>query len=264
MYFSSLHGHGTSFWPASSGAPTECRQGTYFASVPIFASTSAPVRAMIRIERDDVRRVGDLDAEHRLLGGQRAHAERHDVHACGRFIEPRYSSVIRAFISAGSIQLLVGPASASSTEQMKVRCSTRATSDGSVRAQNEFGFFSSLSRTSVPAGDQLVGQRLVLRVGAVDPVDPVRLGEFGDLGNPGQQARVLSRGAAQVVGRRGAGSGRGLGTESISVWAGLAVVVIGGSFPLAIVPAPVPSLDAEGVRRRPPGSPAVRFSWLAV
>ena len=45
------------------------------------------------------------------------------------------------FISAGAIQLLVGPASASSTEQMKVRSSTRATSDGSVRAQNELGFF---------------------------------------------------------------------------------------------------------------------------
>ncbi len=35
------------------------------------------------------------------------------------------------FMSAGAIQLLVGPASASSTEQMKVRSSTRATSDGS-------------------------------------------------------------------------------------------------------------------------------------
>ena len=45
-----------------------------------------------------------------------------------------------AFISAGSIQLLVGPASASSTEQMKVRSSTRATSVGSEAHQNELGF----------------------------------------------------------------------------------------------------------------------------
>ena len=66
-------------------------------------------------------------------------------------MQPRYSSVIVRFISAGAIQLLVGPASASSTEQMKVRSSTRATSDGSVRAQNELGFFSGLSRTRVPA-----------------------------------------------------------------------------------------------------------------
>jgi hypothetical protein len=55
------------------------------------------------------------------------------------------------FISAGAIQLLVGPASASSTEQMKVRSSTRATSVGSVRAQNELGRFSALSGTRVPA-----------------------------------------------------------------------------------------------------------------
>src|SRR5512144_19434 len=57
---------------------------------------------------------------------------------------------MRAFISFGSIQLLVGPASFSSTEQMKVRSSTRATSVGSEAAQNELGFFSSLRRTKVP------------------------------------------------------------------------------------------------------------------
>ena len=36
-------------------------------------------------------------------------------------------------ISSGGIQLLVGPASASRSEQMKVRFSTRATSPGSER-----------------------------------------------------------------------------------------------------------------------------------
>src|SRR6185295_2316534 len=65
-------------------------------------------------------------------------------------MQPRYSSVMTDFISAGAIQLLVGPASASSTEQMKVRSSTRATSVGSVRAQNEFGFFDGSSRTRAP------------------------------------------------------------------------------------------------------------------
>ena len=39
-----------------------------------------------------------------------------------------------AFISCGSIQLLVGPASFSSTLQMNVRSSTRATSVGSEAA----------------------------------------------------------------------------------------------------------------------------------
>ena len=51
------------------------------------------------------------------------------------FIEPRNSSVRVAFISAGSRQLLVGPASISFSEQMKVRSSTRATSPGSELAQ---------------------------------------------------------------------------------------------------------------------------------
>src|SRR3954466_7622929 len=54
-------------------------------------------------------------------------------------MHPRYSSVMTAFISFGSIQLLVGPASASSTEQMKVRSSTRATSLGSEAQWNELG-----------------------------------------------------------------------------------------------------------------------------
>ena len=62
-------------------------------------------------------------------------------------------------MSDGAIQLFVGPASAGSTEQMNVRCSTRATSVGSVRAQNEFGFSSSFSRTSVPASTSSVARR---------------------------------------------------------------------------------------------------------
>ena len=56
-----------------------------------------------------------------------------------------------AFISAGSIQLFVGPASASLTEQMNVLSSTRATSSGSEAAWNEFGFFSGSRRVYVPA-----------------------------------------------------------------------------------------------------------------
>ena len=50
-------------------------------------------------------------------------------------IQPRYRSVITARIAAGAIQLLVGPASISRSEQMKVRDSTRATSEGSERAR---------------------------------------------------------------------------------------------------------------------------------
>src|SRR3982075_1105828 len=62
------------------------------------------------------------------------------------------------FISAGSIQLLVGPQSASSTEQMNVRSSTLATSSGSDAAQNELGFLA--SGTNVPAATEFAGQRV--------------------------------------------------------------------------------------------------------
>jgi hypothetical protein len=50
-------------------------------------------------------------------------------------IDPLKRSVKVARISSGSRQLLVGPASDSRVEQMKVRSSTRATSPGSEWAQ---------------------------------------------------------------------------------------------------------------------------------
>ena len=50
MYFSSLHGHGTSFCPAASGMPTECMQGTTrTAPLSISSSTGSPIRVMIRM-----------------------------------------------------------------------------------------------------------------------------------------------------------------------------------------------------------------------
>jgi hypothetical protein len=49
-------------------------------------------------------------------------------------MQPSNRPSSRSRISIGSDQLLVGPASASSSEQMKVRLSTRATSRGSEAA----------------------------------------------------------------------------------------------------------------------------------
>src|SRR6516164_1547028 len=66
-------------------------------------------------------------------------------------MQPENSSCSLPRITAGSIQLFVGPASCSRSEQMKVRSSTRATSDGSVVAQKLLGRFSGSSGTNVPA-----------------------------------------------------------------------------------------------------------------
>ena len=53
-------------------------------------------------------------------------------------------------ICLGSAQLLVGPASSSFSQQMKVRDSTRATSEGSERARKELGRFSGFKRVNIP------------------------------------------------------------------------------------------------------------------
>ena len=51
MYFSSLHGHGTSSTPSASGMPTECRQGTNSPSLAEHVERRGwPMRVMIRID----------------------------------------------------------------------------------------------------------------------------------------------------------------------------------------------------------------------
>lgn len=66
-------------------------------------------------------------------------------------MQPANTSRRLARISAGGAQLLVGPASSRVAEQMKVRSSTRATSDGCVRARKLLGRSSGFRRMKVPA-----------------------------------------------------------------------------------------------------------------
>src|SRR5262245_15633537 len=65
-------------------------------------------------------------------------------------MDPLKSLLRVARISAGSVQLFVGPASSRVFEQMNVRSSTRATSAGSERAKKLFGRLASLSLMAVP------------------------------------------------------------------------------------------------------------------
>ena len=114
-------------------------------------------------------------------GAERAHAERDDVHrpAAHRAAEDALPSPSHPWkisrISAGAFQWLVGPASSSFSEQMKVRSSTRATSrrvgGGVVRVR-------ALDRVELRERalvDELLAQALVLGLGAVTPDDAVRL-----------------------------------------------------------------------------------------
>src|SRR3954466_10039811 len=148
MYFVSLHGHATSSWPGSSGAPTECMAGTTGGSWPIASRMCEPMRAMTRIETTTYS-LSVISTPNIGFSASTGPMQNGMTYIVRPRMQPRYSSVMTDFISAGSIQLLVGPASASSTEQMKVRSSTRATSEGSEAHQKEFGFFD--SRVNVPA-----------------------------------------------------------------------------------------------------------------
>src|SRR3954451_21590672 len=150
MYLlSALHGHGTSCWPGSSGAPTECRQGTNSPS-PSTSRAPLPMRVMIRMLTATY---GEsvISTPMWAMGEPSGPMEKGTTYMVRPFIDPRNSSVRVARISAGSRQLLVGPASTSSAEQMKVRSSTRATSAGSEAAQYEFGRLASLNLVNVPA-----------------------------------------------------------------------------------------------------------------
>ena len=75
------------------------------------------------------------------------------------FMEPANKVFNSVFISTGSRQLFVGPASASSSEQMNVRSSTRATSLGLERAKNEFGRLASFNLMKVPCSTKRAVKR---------------------------------------------------------------------------------------------------------
>ena len=134
MYLVVLHGHDTSACPGSSGTPTECSALTKKPSSPSFVSAAVPIRVMVRI---DTTTYSESVISTPSLGSSAPSGpiQNGTTYIVRPRMQPRYNSVMVARISAGAIQLLVGPASDSRSEQMKVRDSTRATSEGSERAR---------------------------------------------------------------------------------------------------------------------------------
>src|SRR4051794_3130448 len=133
MYFVSLHGQGTSDCPASSGAPTVCTAGTKNPSVPISSSAALPMRVMIFMETTTYGEsvISTPSAEIFELSGPMQNGTTYMVRPR---MDPSNSGRSVSRICPGAIQLFVGPASSSDSEQMNVRLSTRATSDGSLLA----------------------------------------------------------------------------------------------------------------------------------
>ena len=130
MYLTWLHGHGTSAWPGFSGAPTEWTALTNDPDSSIERSAGAPILVMIRIETATYGEsvISTPSWEMLLPSGPMQNGITYMVRPR---MQPSKISAKVLRISSGAIQLLVGPASCSRSEQINVRSSTRATSLGS-------------------------------------------------------------------------------------------------------------------------------------
>src|SRR3954470_3143762 len=133
MYLVSLHGQGTSCSPGSSGAPTECTAGTKNPSAPMASSAAFPIRVITFIE---ITTYGEsvISTPSAEIFDPSGPMQNGTTYIVRPLMHPSNSGGRVSRISAGAFQLLVGPASSSFSEQMNVRLSTRATSDGSLLA----------------------------------------------------------------------------------------------------------------------------------
>src|SRR6266540_6914460 len=149
MYLVWLQGHGTSPWPGSSGAPTEWTARTNDPVSSIERSAGVPILVMIRIDTATYGEsvISTPSWEMLLPSGPMQNGITYMVRPR---MQPSKISAKVLRISPGAIQLLVGPASSSFSEQMNVRSSTRATSLGSEAQWKLFGRNFGFSRVKVP------------------------------------------------------------------------------------------------------------------
>ena len=129
---SGLHGHGTSASPFANGAPTECRHFTNSPSAPSCSHTASPIRVIMRMFTTTYGE-SEICTPMCEIGDPTGPIENAITYNVRPFMQPANSPSIFTRSSAGAIQLFVGPASASFSQQMNVRSSTRATSFGSER-----------------------------------------------------------------------------------------------------------------------------------
>ena len=149
MYFTRLHGQATSACPGASGAPTECTARTKNPPVPSRSSTALPARVMTSIEAATYAE-SVISTPSCESGEPIGPMQNGTTYMTRPAMQPANSPANVARMRAGAIQLLVGPASCSCSEQMNVRSSTRATSEGSDDAAKLSGRSCGLRRTSVP------------------------------------------------------------------------------------------------------------------
>src|SRR5260221_10299059 len=159
MYlWSLLHGHVTSFCPAASGAPTECRHFTTSPDSPRTSSTLRPMR-VISFMLTATYAESEISTPMCAIGEPSGPMLNGTTYRVRPRMQPLNRPCSVARISTGSTQLLVGPASSCDFEQMKVRSSTRATSEGSDHARYELGRSFSFSFLNVPAATRSAHRR---------------------------------------------------------------------------------------------------------
>ena len=175
MYlFSASHGHGTSAWPGSSGAPTECRQGTKSPSAQGVEDGLAHAGHDPHVD-GHVGRVGELHADVGDGGAEGAHAEGHHVHGAALHRAPEQ-------LGEGGLHLRrLAPVVGGAGVDLLARADERAVLDpgdvagvgGGPVAVGPLGVVEAGEGAAV---DQQLAEAVVLLLGAVAPLDPVGRG----------------------------------------------------------------------------------------
>jgi hypothetical protein len=163
---------------------------------------------------DDVRRVGELDADVGLVRPERPHRERARRTSCGRPSPPEQARPSpRA--SPRARQLFVGPASRSARADERAVLHARHVRRVRPRqvGARALGLRQAPERARV---DELLAQPVVLLRRSVAPVDRVGLRQRGDLLHPGHELLVLRRGPRSRAWRQAPRMGRGGGRVILS------------------------------------------------
>ena len=224
MYLVSLHGQETSFWPGSSGMPTECIAGTKAASVSsILRSTLVPMRAMTLIDTTTYAESVISTPNIGLSASRWPMHEGHDVHRAAPHAAPVELGHDRLHL------LRVHPVVGGPRVLLVDRADEGAVLDardvgGVGLGEERVGLDLRVEPGEGAALDERGGQRLPLGVVAGAPVDPVGLGQLGDLADPGQDALVGRR-------ARGVRGGRGVGRHANRVLSRISSVGNGGRPP---------------------------------
>ena len=172
--------------PSAARGPSEVAAAS---SSSILRSTSVPMRAITRMRGGDVRRVGDLHAEHRVLGLEVAHHERDDVHRPA--LHAARVELAHDGLHLARVHPVVGGPAVLLVDRADVGAVLDARHVGGVGGGVEgVGLLLRVEPGEGAGGDQGVGQLDPLLVGAGAPVDAVRGGELGDLGDEGEDALV--------------------------------------------------------------------------